>query len=130
MLRVLVPSDGSDFAVAAARRGLSLLPADAKATVITVVPPVSPVLGVPTTGSGDGAVFDRQTLLETQEARRASARAELDATARHWASAAQAASSTVTRLPPSARSPTGTTSISSSSVPTAQGSSSGLCSDR
>lgn len=80
MLRVLVPSDGSDFAIAAARRGLSLLPAEARATVITVVPLISPVLGVPTMGSGDGTVFDPQTLRETQDARVASASAGLDAT--------------------------------------------------
>lgn len=85
MPRVLVASDGSDFAVSAARCGLSLLPADSQVTVLTVVPLISPVTGMPNSGTAMGGVdmdvaVDVGALEAAQDARRASGRADADAT--------------------------------------------------
>ncbi len=38
-MNVLIATDGSDWAISAAKSGLALFPADAKVTLVTVVPP-------------------------------------------------------------------------------------------
>lgn len=78
--RVLVASDGSDVAIAAARRGVSLLPPDSEVTVIAVAPLISPVTGLPRGGIETGPVVDPGTIDEIEAARRATARHHIDAT--------------------------------------------------
>lgn len=80
MPRVLIATDGSDVAVAAARRGLSLLAPDSEVTVITVVPLIMPVTGIPQAGIGTGFVADSQIIEDAEDARLDSARADVDAT--------------------------------------------------
>ena len=80
MPKVLVATDGSDVAVAAARRGVSLLPSDFEITVISVAPLISPVTGMPQAGAYPGPLVDPLTIDEVAAARRQSAFDGVDAT--------------------------------------------------
>lgn len=78
MPTVLLATDGSDFAVAAARRGLPLLPPDSEVTAITVVPRMPPVRGMSGPAIDSGLVYPRTG--EEQDATVAQGRADVDAT--------------------------------------------------
>ncbi len=78
MPSVLVATDGSDVATAAARRGLSLLAPDSEATVMTVVPAVPPPRGATQPAIDSGLVYPRTEGAE--DATAATGRAHADAT--------------------------------------------------
>lgn len=78
MPTVLVATDGSDFAIAAARRGVPLLAPDSDVTVITVVPPTPPARGMAEPAIDSGLVYPRAT--EAHDASVAHGRADVDAT--------------------------------------------------
>jgi len=78
--RVLVASDGSNVAITAARRAVSLLPPDSEITVIAVAPLISPVTGMPQAGTYPGPLVDPVTIDEVAAARRQSASDDVDAT--------------------------------------------------
>ncbi|HWC12139.1 MAG TPA: universal stress protein [Acidimicrobiales bacterium] len=78
MPKVLVASDGSDFAIAAGRRGVSLLAPDSQVAVITVVPPPSSTADRPESSIASGVVYPPRE--GAGDERMASGRADVDAT--------------------------------------------------
>ena len=78
MPTVLLTTDGSDFAIAAARRGLSLLPPDSEVTVITVVPLMPPPRSISEPAIDSGLVYPWAE--EVEHAGVATGRGHVDAT--------------------------------------------------
>ncbi len=78
MATVLLATDGSHFAIAAARRGLPLLAPDSEVTVITVVPRIPPARGMAEPAIDSGLVYPRTA--EAEHAAVARGRADVDAT--------------------------------------------------
>lgn len=78
--KVLVASDGSNVAISAARRGVSLLAPGSEITVIAVAPLISPVTGMPQAGAYPGPLVDPLAIDEVAAARGQSASDDVDAT--------------------------------------------------
>ncbi|HVT75888.1 MAG TPA: universal stress protein [Acidimicrobiales bacterium] len=76
MPKVLVASDGSAFAIEAARRGVALLEPGAALTVVVVVPAISPIAGLATERGLRAADLDP---FDNEQAN-AHAKSDLDAT--------------------------------------------------
>lgn len=80
MAKVLVASDGSDFAIDGAVRGLRLVSDEASVTVLTVVPPIALSSDIAAPGVAAAAVVDPATFDEAEEVRTRRAKVAASAT--------------------------------------------------
>src|SRR5947199_10697777 len=82
MPRALIATDGSDFAIAAARRAIELLDRSTEITVLTVVPPPVMPAATPVTGlESVGPLASPEATVELDEALTDEANSRLERTA-------------------------------------------------
>jgi len=77
-MNVLIATDGSDTAITAARSGLSLFPADAHVTLVTVVPPEEDPLAM--AGGFEGPLMTEEEAHDIRERDLASGREAVERT--------------------------------------------------
>ncbi|MBV8160425.1 MAG: universal stress protein [Acidimicrobiia bacterium] len=82
MAKALIATDGSDFALAAAKRARELLRPDMEVLLLTVVPPPVLPVAAPVTGIEAAPVVTPETADELAEANLEEARRSLERTAR------------------------------------------------
>ncbi|MEA2588669.1 MAG: hypothetical protein QOH66_1596 [Actinomycetota bacterium] len=80
MTKVLIATDGSDFAIAAAEKASALLDPTAAVTVLAVVPPPVLPAAAPVTGLDPGTLVTPEATEELDQALTAEAQAWLDRT--------------------------------------------------
>src|SRR4051812_27939041 len=82
MPKALIATDGSDFALAAAKRAKQLLDPTLEITLLTVVPPPVMPVAAPVTGIEAAPIASPETTEELTEAYREEAQTSLDRTAK------------------------------------------------
>ncbi len=82
MAKALIATDGSDFALAAAKRAKELLEPSLELTLLTVVPPPVLPVGAPVTGIEAAPIVTPETTEEVTEVLHDEAQGGLDRTAR------------------------------------------------
>jgi nucleotide-binding universal stress UspA family protein len=78
MPKILIATDGSDFAIAAAEKARELLTPSASLTVVAVVPPPVPPVAAPVTGLEPGPIITPEVTEELDDALTDEARQWLD----------------------------------------------------
>lgn len=81
MPKALIATDGSEFALAAARRAKQVLDPATTFTLLSVVPPPVMTVGAPVTGIEAAPIATPETTEELTEAYKQEARASLESTA-------------------------------------------------